>query len=326
MIEASRVIVTASIFAALALPAGPALAQDVADSKDHALVSRYAGSSIVWYDLREYDEFTLLLGPVVEDGSYPNRRRLSESRALEGKVTKISYHLPGDRSTLEVLRNYERELTAAGFDLLFSCSNPDCGGRVFNYAALVYAGGFAGNHRDHRYLAARRATPEGDVHLSLYVVRNTSEGGRSHNQINYQLTVVESEPMDVDMVTVDAATMALEIAETGSVSLYGVYFDTDKSEVKPESSAALEQIAKLLEADGALRLFVVGHTDNVGALDYNMDLSSRRAAAVVEAMVTGYGVDAARLTPRGVGPLAPVAANGAESGRALNRRVELVAR
>ena len=71
---------------------------------------------------------------------------------------------------------------------------------------------------------------------------------------------------------------------------------------------------------------MVGHTDNVGAMDYNRDLSSRRAAAVVAALVGEHGVGGARLQAEGVGPLSPVASNDEEAGRALNRRVELVSR
>jgi OOP family OmpA-OmpF porin len=63
-----------------------------------------------------------------------------------------------------------------------------------------------------------------------------------------------------------------------------------------------------------------------GDLEHNLDLSKRRAAAVVQALVADHGISADRLTPRGVGPLAPVASNDSEEGRALNRRVELVKR
>jgi OOP family OmpA-OmpF porin len=69
---------------------------------------------------------------------------------------------------------------------------------------------------------------------------------------------------------------------------------------------------------------VVGHTDSVGKIDYNMQLSNARAEAVVKTLITKYGVSQNRLDSYGVGPLAPVASNETEEGRALNRRVELV--
>lgn len=107
-------------------------------------------------------------------------------------------------------------------------------------------------------------------------------------------------------------------------SIYGIYFDTDKADVKPESEQALGEIARLLEKRPGLKLYVVGHTDSVGSLDYNRDLSVRRARAVVKVLTGKYGVAASRPRGEGVGPLAPVLANTSNGGRAKNRRVELV--
>ena len=97
-----------------------------------------------------------------------------------------------------------------------------------------------------------------------------------------------------------------------------------KADVKPESDPALKEIAKLLQQDNGLKLYVVGHTDNVGKFSYNIKLSQARADAVVKKLVTDYGMSADRLKPHGVGPLAPVSSNKTEEGQALNRRVELV--
>ena len=94
--------------------------------------------------------------------------------------------------------------------------------------------------------------------------------------------------------------------------------------VKPESEAALAEIAKLLKNSPEITAFIVGHTDMTGSLEHNIDLSNRRAAAVIEALVTHHGISTERLAPRGIGPLAPIGSNDTEAGRALNRRVELV--
>jgi outer membrane protein OmpA-like peptidoglycan-associated protein len=108
--------------------------------------------------------------------------------------------------------------------------------------------------------------------------------------------------------------------------VYGIYFASGKADLTPESGAALTAIGDLLARNPALALHVVGHTDNVGELAANLDLSSRRAAAVVAALMREHGVAATRLEPHGVGPLAPVGSNATEEGRARNRRVELVVR
>ena len=139
----------------------------------------------------------------------------------------------------------------------------------------------------------------------------------------YYLTFVEKEAMKQE-VTADAKFMADGISATGHVAIYGIYFDFNKSDVKPESEPALSEIAKLLTGTPNLKVFIVGHTDNVGGIDYNMKLSQARADAVVKALTTKYKVKPQSLKAYGVGQLAPVAPNKTEEGRAKNRRVELV--
>lgn len=145
----------------------------------------------------------------------------------------------------------------------------------------------------------------------------------AHGGNRYYLYIIEEKKMEQSIVA-DATSMAMTIGNTGRVALYGIYFDTDKSEVKAESAPTLKEIAKLLQQEKKLKLYVVGHTDNVGDFTYNMKLSRARADAVVKALVSEYGADAKRLKPDGVGPLSPVASNKTEDGRAKNRRVELV--
>ncbi|MCY1250051.1 putative lipoprotein YiaD [compost metagenome] len=83
-------------------------------------------------------------------------------------------------------------------------------------------------------------------------------------------------------------------------------------------------MGKLLQADAALKVYIVGHTDNQGSLARNMELSQKRADAVAKALAESYQIPASRLSAKGVASLAPVASNDAEEGRAKNRRVELV--
>jgi len=140
----------------------------------------------------------------------------------------------------------------------------------------------------------------------------------------YALHIVEKQLMKQDVVA-DAKSLAGSIQQTGKVSVYGIYFDTGKSEIKTESEPALAEIAKMLKADAGLKLYVVGHTDNVGTFDSNIKLSNARADAVVKALVGKYGLAASRLLPFGAGSTSPVQSNATEEGRAKNRRVELVA-
>jgi outer membrane protein OmpA-like peptidoglycan-associated protein len=139
------------------------------------------------------------------------------------------------------------------------------------------------------------------------------------------LYIVEEAPME-QYIVADADALAREIGLAGKAAVHGIFFDTDQAVVKPESGPALAEVVKLLVANPSMKVFVVGHTDTVGQFDHNMDLSRRRAAAVVEVLVSQHGVDRGRLTPHGVGPLAPAASNRTDDGRATNRRVELVER
>jgi outer membrane protein OmpA-like peptidoglycan-associated protein len=146
---------------------------------------------------------------------------------------------------------------------------------------------------------------------------------RCYSGSMYRLSIVEREIMKQEIVA-DAEAMGNDINSTGHVSVYGIYFDTGKAEIKPESDTAIAQISKLLKTNESLKLFVVGHTDNAGTIDSNMKLSKERADAVVNSLVTKHGIAAARLKSYGVASLAPVASNDTEEGKAKNRRVELV--
>jgi hypothetical protein len=146
---------------------------------------------------------------------------------------------------------------------------------------------------------------------------------RCYSGIMFRLTIVEREIMKQEIVA-DANAMGNDINSTGHVSLYGIFFDTGKSDLKAESDSAIIQISKLLTNNASLKLYVVGHTDNVGTIDANMKLSNDRANEVVKTLVANYGIAADRLKSYGVASLAPVASNDTEEGRAKNRRVELV--
>lgn len=166
---------------------------------------------------------------------------------------------------------------------------------------------------------------ENDEQTTLRITKNGKETWVSVEPYGPQLTlvIVERQAMQQD-VAANAAALQSGLAQAGHVEVPGIFFDTNKSEVKSESQPALEEVAKLLKADPSLRVWVVGHTDSVGGLDANQRLSEARAGAVVKALVTEQGISAARLKGCGVGPLSPVASNDSEEGRAKNRRVELV--
>ncbi len=282
--------------------------------KDHPLISRFAGSTLDQRasSVKTFDEATLPVGPY-------QSRKFTKTERLEGKVTRLVYKYPTDRSSLEVFRSYQQALAKAGFQTLFSCTAADCGTRANDpVPELGYwcVGIEIQCPEPMRVIVAKLPRrKEGDIYAAIKVL-----GGDTY------MTIVEVKPMEAGLVTVNAEAMKKDITAVGHTPVYGVYFDTGKAVVKPESDTTLAEIAKLLQANAAMGLHVVGHTDNVGSVASNMELSKLRAAAVVDALVTKYKISAARIDSAGVGPLAPVATNKTEEGRAKNRRVELVER
>ena len=212
-----------------------------------------------------------------------------DKTSVEGRRTKLTYRV-GDRSKepsgIEVVRNYENAIKSVQGTVLFIDKKRLVNGRIVKDGKEVWAQVEKGNGL-------------------------------------IWLTVVEKAGM-AQVIVANADAFGNDIKSTGHATVYGIYFDTGKSEVKSESQAALQEVAKLLSSDQGLKLLVVGHTDSVGQFEANMKLSQARAEAVVQALTKSYGVAATRLKAQGAGPIAPVATNRTEEGRAKNRRVELV--
>jgi outer membrane protein OmpA-like peptidoglycan-associated protein len=115
-----------------------------------------------------------------------------------------------------------------------------------------------------------------------------------------------------------------ELADEGRAEIYGIYFDFDSDQIRSESEPVLAEIADILKKRPEWKLNVEGHTDNVGGDKHNLDLSERRSASVINALVTRFQIAGERLSPAGYGAARPKASNETVEGRALNRRVELV--
>lgn len=330
-----RIIAWAVACVAALLTVAPVGAAE--SGKDDPLVGRYEGSTLADFKDYGYDEVDVFNGPI---NSAVRGKDAPGFLHLEGNVRLYYYKLPQDRSSLEVLRNYQTSLEAKGFTTVFTCatSNGSCyydreghvpvGTAPYDFALVFddapelprldgdYIRNYFGTNA--RYLLARLDRPQGTVHVSLAI----AEGSHGNHAF---VRVIESKAMESGKIVVVAAdAMSRALADAGRISLYGIYFDFDHDAVKPDSKPTLDEIAKLLRNDPSLRLAVVGHTDAKGTADYNADLSRRRAANVVAALTRDYDVDPARLQSRGAGASEPVASNDTDEGRAKNRRVELV--
>jgi OmpA-OmpF porin, OOP family len=295
------------IVLAMLSAAMPVAAADIPGSADHPLVGRYEGSSINGYDYQEFDVYPFPAG-AGRDGF----------REIEGRVTRISYIIPEEVSPTAIMRNFEIALEARGFETVFSCDTRDCGDISYDLDQFPIPRMIV-DRFDFRVLAARLARPEdGDAYATVVVSPDTA------NQVRVMLGVVETAPLELRMI--DAAEMARSVGETGRVALYGITFATDSAEIREESAETIAEMAAFLAAAPELQVVIVGHTDNQGSLEYNLGLSHRRAEAVRNALARDHGIAADRMLFAGAGFLAPVAPNTTEEGRALNRRVEIIAR
>ncbi len=217
---------------------------------------------------------------------------------IEGHWVKYTYSFDAlagaPPSPLQIIRNYQNAGAQVGMETLFEATGPG-GGYKWVTLRLVKDG------------------------------RETWTEVKAANGMTYYLTIVEREAMKQDVVA-SAEALRRGLRENGHVAVPGIFFDFNKADLKPESGPALREIAGLLKAEAGVKVWVVGHTDYIGSAETNAALSSARAAAVVQALIKGHGLDAKRLSSHGAGPYAPVATNATEEGRAKNRRVELVAR
>ena len=286
-----------------------AQAADVKGSHDYAGIGRFAGSVITGYQVKDFDA-TKLQAAAFKDG------KPTDARRLEGHITRIAYRTNPGPSILEVSHNFETQLAKAGYETLLACDTDQCGGIPFTEQIDVlpipqmWVDGF-----NFRYFAGHKSDNGRDIYVSVLTSKN-------NDNITAQLTVAIVGEMKNKMI--DAAAMSKGLGESGHIALYGIYFDTDKAIIKPESKPTLDEMAKLLNGQPKLNVFIVGHTDSQGAFEHNMTLSRQRAEAVAHALVTSYKIARARLRTAGLGMLAPVGSNRTEEGRALNRRVELV--
>lgn len=329
-----------SVLAAITL-AAPAFAEsDVPGAADHALIKRFAGS---WLAGQRVSSWDAAFVPASAELSKADKRQFKDPMLnLEGKVTQTVYIAPRGKSNLEVWRNYEQALNAAGLKKRFACER-DCFDLYFAWLkqseptkGFVWAKGYVTTPAGSRYsLTSALSGDEGRMLVgtlgkpgqeATVLIYNSLAANATTGQVATFVQVVEPKAMETGQVTVDPNALQAGLAAEGRVALAGLFFDTGKAELKPESKAQLEAMAELLKAQPALKAWIVGHTDNAGGFEPNEKLSLARAQAVVAALTAApYKVDAKRLAPKGLASLAPVASNGDEAGRAKNRRVELVA-
>lgn len=249
-------------------------------------------------------------------------------KEIEGKMRRQFCKVPDEVSSYEIVKNYEKAIQSKGGTIIHISRNANKfqleNGDWVRFMSDKFTSGRQG-HNDYAhmqlptyaqdYVIGKVSTPENDIFISVAAVD-------IENRVYYELVTVLAEPMDLSNVTLNILNEG--IADKGKVAIYDIYFDTGKSEIKPESKSALSVIANYLKENANDKFLIVGHTDNTGDFDANIQLSINRAKAVIAELTSNFGVSANQLKAYGIGSTSPVMSNDTKEGKDRNRRVELV--
>jgi len=297
--------------------------KEVKNAKDYTLVSRFEGSIMIYYKETKWDTYKL---PVYENNS--KKFNYKEPLELEGKVMRWQYATIPDNNPAYVMKNFEKAFNKAGYKILLE-GKPGVdfdGGSAGNFYYNYY-GNWEGLNLErfgfsHKPIGSKTAiiiAKTNNNGNNIYIVEMISSFS---NATMITQDVIEVEAPETGMVT--AKNIEEGITENGHIAIYDIHFDTGKSDIKPESEESLKNIAEFLNAHSDKKYIIVGHTDNSGDFDMNLKLSLERAQAVMNELVSKYGVNAEQLKAYGDGQTAPVASNSTDKGKARNRRVEIV--
>jgi OOP family OmpA-OmpF porin len=279
-----------------------------------------------------------LVGPVKTSTAYHHESSdYQPYQLLTGKETELKivgalsttlYKGTAQNSSFEIYSAYLEYLKKNKFQILFKAEKTggisNLAGKLYkmnplksdrnyaNSASLTSGGGWDQTY----YIAAKLKGKNGDVYTGIFITQGW------WNYPNYRVDVTKVKPLQASVLPADEIEKA--ILTEGYVSIYGIHFDTNQAAIKKESQSTLLEISKYMNTHPEDVFYVVGHTDDEGKMDDNMDLSIRRAKAVVKALREEYKVSGSQMQAHGAGPLAPVANNHTPDGRALNRRVSLV--
>lgn len=265
--------------------------------------------------IQTLDSYDLPVG-VFADGTIP-------VETLEGQVEKRTWRVgAGSKTTLQVFAPVRDQLVAEGYEILLECEAKSCGGFDFRFGTEVVPGpDMYVAIRDYRFLSATR----GSEALSLLVSRDPPDAYVQIIRVVPQSTTQSVPQVQAPAEKVPQPALApAQLIDNGHWILSDLEFETGAAALGNGPFASLAELAQTLRDTPSIRIVLVGHTDNVGALESNVELSRRRAEAVKTRLVERYEIAADRLDAEGIGFLSPISANTSSEGREANRRVEAV--
>ncbi len=282
-----------------------------------------ASAAMQTEEIKPADSFPLPVGAWAE-GTIP-------TQTVEGDLSIRTWRIdsPG-LTTLQILAPIRQQLAREGFETLFECRADACGGFDFRFGTeVVPAPAMFVDLADYRFLSARHKSASGPEYIALMISRSARAGFLQVVQIGQ--SPAAARPAELPPATEAAAAapaskpgFIASLATEGRAVLSDLTFASGSADLDDAAFPSLKELASKLAANPGWKIALVGHTDTLGSAEANMALSQRRAEAVRDRLVNGFGVEAARIEAAGVGFLAPIATNLTPEGRALNRRVEVV--
>lgn len=267
------------------------------------------------------DSYAMPIGPWV-DGSM-------ETQNGEGLLSQQAWRIAATGLTsLQLIRPLRDQLRNDGFTVVFECKDEACGGFDFRFATLVMSPPeMQVNLGDFRYLAARRDGADGPELLSIIASRSASAGFVQVTRVGHAQDPAAQTDAPALRAPAEKTTptdFGAALTQDGHAVLTGLTFETGSAQLASGQFQALQELADYLAAEPDIIVALVGHTDSSGSLDGNIALSKRRAASVLERLVSEYAVPRRQLDAQGMGYLAPIASNLTQEGRDANRRVEVI--
>lgn len=268
--------------------------EDISGSSDHPLFDRFPDSQIVRYDSDRNVNYQLVLSNLRRVGGQAVPDRVER---LRGNVTRITYEVSQSFTGANIFEYFQEQAQQKGYKQLFSCSSRDCGSSNYWANTLFQNRILNGPERNQFFMALETGDSSIEkAYLSIYVIT------RANRRLYAYIEVVEVgaggalETSSLDLVA---------LQDTGSIIVQGVEFNEEDN---LSNDTGVGELARLLQENSALRLYIVGH---VGTTNSNEEISQLLNRSLIRAnqvrdRLISQGIDPGRISAQGVGPLAPL--------------------
>lgn len=257
-----------------------------------------------------------------------------ETIAAEGAISAEAWQLArAGLTTLQIMMPLREQLVTDGYEIVLDCETKQCGGFDFRYDIdLLPEPEMHVDLGDYRFLTAQKTGLDTTTEFVSLMVSRSAETGfvqmtRVGSYIEPEDTVIASSKSGEPEISNDplpTTSLGSMLETLGRAPLDDLVFETGSSRLGEGSFGSLVELSAFLKSNPDKHVALVGHTDAEGALSSNLALSKKRAASVLQRLVSVYDIPSNQLEAAGVGYLAPRASNLTEDGRSKNRRVEVI--